>query len=380
MTMELTLPATTRSLPDEEPRPITRGGLVSSCRRERAEWERARKLVELYGSDTLAYFALREDKHFFFGSDGKAMIAYAVSLGTAIVSGDPIGEAGSTEAVFDEFRAFARSRGWRVAILAAREDRLALYRSRGLRSFYIGDEAIVDCKRFSLSGSKMRPVRLPVNKLTKRGYSFELVAEHEAPAETIRELDDVSQSQHALEDEVGFTMGLSTRVTGGHVGMLLAIARNPEGRIEGFMRFAPCAGTGGGYSLDLMRRAPDAGNGVNEFVIANTALALGERGVERLSLNFSAVRRYLLKDADLDARERLVRWLLCRMEWLLPVRSLVQWNKKFRPDWSSLYIVHEPRGLARAGLIYVMAEGFIRLPGLGRLRMARVRQLEGSAR
>ena len=35
-----------------------------------ADWQHAHRLVHAHGWDTLAYFALRDDKSFFFGSDG----------------------------------------------------------------------------------------------------------------------------------------------------------------------------------------------------------------------------------------------------------------------------------------------------------------------
>ena len=38
--------------------------------------------MHAYGWDTLAYFALRDDKSFFFSSDGEAMIAYTYMRGT----------------------------------------------------------------------------------------------------------------------------------------------------------------------------------------------------------------------------------------------------------------------------------------------------------
>ena len=63
-----------------------------------ADREHARRLVRLYGSDTLDYFALRPDKSYFFSSDGEAMVAYTYESGYALVAADPIGAPGSTSA------------------------------------------------------------------------------------------------------------------------------------------------------------------------------------------------------------------------------------------------------------------------------------------
>ena len=51
----------------------------------------ATELVRLHGSDTLAYFKLRRDKHYLFSEDGRAFLGYRVESGVLVVSGDPVG-------------------------------------------------------------------------------------------------------------------------------------------------------------------------------------------------------------------------------------------------------------------------------------------------
>ncbi|MCX6524068.1 MAG: phosphatidylglycerol lysyltransferase domain-containing protein, partial [Actinobacteria bacterium] len=103
--------------------------------------ERAAAMVEQLGWDTLAPFACRDDKSYFFSSDGLAMVAYGYLGGFALVSGDPIGEDASIPLVVDEFILHCQHHGWQPAFLAAREVDVPLYAERGFRSFYLGDEA-----------------------------------------------------------------------------------------------------------------------------------------------------------------------------------------------------------------------------------------------
>ena len=84
--------------------------------------------------DTLAPFALRADKSYFFSPDRAAFLAYRVVGGVAIVSGDPIGPAVARETLVRSFIEFAHDRGWRVAVLGVSEECLGLYRLLGLRS------------------------------------------------------------------------------------------------------------------------------------------------------------------------------------------------------------------------------------------------------
>ena len=138
------------------------------ARRERpteADRARARELVRAYGSDTLDYFALRHDKSYFFAAAGEAMVAYTYASGYALVAADPIGAPGSSGRMIDEFLGFCRERAWRVAFLASREADMAVYRARGFREVYLGDEAVIPCDTFSLNGRAMKSVRSAVARV-----------------------------------------------------------------------------------------------------------------------------------------------------------------------------------------------------------------------
>ncbi len=63
-------------------------GQATSAERRLAEF-RAREIVRRHGRGTLDYFALRDDKQFFFFRD--TLVAYAVFGGVALISPDPVG-------------------------------------------------------------------------------------------------------------------------------------------------------------------------------------------------------------------------------------------------------------------------------------------------
>ena len=67
---------------------------------------RAREIVALHGSDTLSYFALRDDKQFFFHDE--TLVAYAVVNGVCLVSPDPIGPVAQRAAAWEAFRVHRR--------------------------------------------------------------------------------------------------------------------------------------------------------------------------------------------------------------------------------------------------------------------------------
>ncbi|MDD7966376.1 lysine--tRNA ligase [Actinomycetospora lemnae] len=341
----------------------------------RDDWTRAETLVHTYGWDTLAAFALRDDKSFFFGSDGRAMIAYTYLGGYALVAGDPIGDEASLPAVVDEFLAMCAQRAWTPAFLAAREEDTregGLLASRGFRSFYLGDEAIIDCPSFTLEGRERKSVRAAVRRV-ERTHRFQLIAESAASPTLVDALNAISEKWRGKNPERGFTMSLSQDITGSAANsdFLLCVALDADGVPGGFLRLVPAyggpaTGTTFGYTLDLMRHDPGAPNGMTEFLIAKSALALAERGVVRLSMNFAMWGRLFAEDVPFTATQKLARRAVGVLNPFFQVRSLHDFNAKFGPQWLPRVLAYRsPADLPRVGLLYAGAEGFLAVPGLG---------------
>jgi lysyl-tRNA synthetase, class II len=333
--------------------------------------ERARRLVRLYGADTLDYFALRHDKSYFFSSDGEAMIAYTYVSGYALVAADPIGAPGSIERVVSEFLAFCGGRAWHVAFLAVRERDMPLYAAHGFREIYLGDEAIIRCDTFTLAGSAMKAVRSAVKRVG-RDHSFRLLRECDASPALCGQLNEIRERWRGKAPERGFTMELGGGVRGEEADFLLAVAFDTDDRPVGFLRLVPSYGEDPGWSLDLMQRDPDARGGVTEYLIANTALALGERGFRRLSMNFAAWGRLFDAGAPLGLRERVLKRVAELLNPFFQIKSLRDFNAKFEPEWvPRSIVVEDPGSMPKVGLLYASVEGFVNLPLLGRFLVPR---------
>ena len=334
----------------------------------------AEDIVRAWGDDTLDYFALRRDKSYFFSSDGRSLVAYLYVRGTAMVAADPIGPPADTGRTLDEFLGFCRERGWRVAFFAVRESDADLYRERGMRPIYLGDEAIVHPDRFSLEGSGMKAARTAVKRVGK-DHDFELIAEDEAGEELIAELNEISAEWRDGSPERGFTMELGEEVEGVQHDFVIAIARENGGRVAGFLRFVPVYGSEPGYSLDLMRRRPDSANGLTEYLISEAALALGARGFKRLSLNFAAWGRLLDSAEDAGLSGRLQRLMAKGLNPFFQIQSLRDFNQKFDPEWVPRSIViDDVSDLPRVAMLYASVEGFLDVPVLSRVLEPPIRQ------
>ena len=153
----------------------------------------ARALVDAYGSDSLSFFALRRDKSYLFSPSRRAFLAYRVVAGTALVSGDPVGD----EAEIDEpprgaaaDRSRATAGGSRSSAPPTRTS--TAIAPSGSRPCSIGEEAVLGPREFSLEGRAIRKVRQSVSRLRKAGYSFRVVPADEVPPALEAELEDVS--------------------------------------------------------------------------------------------------------------------------------------------------------------------------------------------
>jgi lysyl-tRNA synthetase class 2 len=336
--------------------------------------QRAEAIVRAWGDDTLDYFALRRDKNYYFSGDGRSLVAYVYVRGTAMVAGDPIGPPEDTARTIDEFLGFCAGRGWRVGFFAVREDDADIYRARGMHAIYLGDEAIVRCRQFNLDGPGMKAVRTAVRRID-RDHDFELIAETEASQELIAELNEISAEWRHGAPERGFTMELGQDVEGTEPDFVIALAREHGGRIAGFLRFVPVYGAEPGYSLDLMRRRPDSANGVTEYLIARSAIALGARGFHRLSLNFAAWGRLLDSAEDAGLSGKLQRVMARGLNPFFQIQSLRDFNQKFGPEWiPRSVVIDDVSDLPRIALLYASVEGFLEVPLIGSVLEPPIRQ------
>jgi lysyl-tRNA synthetase, class II len=319
----------------------------------------ARSLVDAYGSDSLAFFALRRDKSYLFSPSRRAFLAYRVVGGTALVSGDPVGDDAEIDELLTELRRLARAHGWRLAVVGVSAEQLDRYRALGLKPVPIGDEAVLRPQEFSLEGRAIRKVRQSVSRLRKAGYDFRVVPADKVEPTLEAELESVSIAWRRGQPERGFSMSIGDL----HVpGTMLALAEDSTGRLGGFLHLAPTAA--GGWSLSAMRRRPDAPNGLTEFLVVETLAWARDAGATELSLNFCALTDFVAPERVTTALRRVVRRGLLLADNVFQLERLYSFNRKFFPEWRRRYIcVERLSDLPAVGLAYLHAESLLVPPG-----------------
>ena len=328
---------------------------------DEAEHHRAAAIVAAHGDDSIAPFALRADKAYFFSHGG--VLAYRTLRETAVVSGDPVGPPGTAGAILEDFEAFARGRGWDVVVLGAREEHLAHYATLGLRMMQVGLEAVVAPDGFDLDAPAGKTVRKAVRRVARRGWTIELVHGAQLTPPLIADLAAVETAWRRLGHTrlYGFAMA-SDRLWGAPEDRhdLYAIARNPDGEARAFQRYVPYRG---GLSLDAMRRLDDDPNGISDALVAATLAHARSLGIAEVSLNFAGFGHLMAAETLERRSHRVARWALQRLHGRFQLERLARFANKFGPDWRPRFLVYTARTrLPLAALRVMQAEAYIRPP------------------
>ena len=315
--------------------------------------------MKRYGSDSLAYFNTRWDKDLFF-QNSKIFLAYRRILDVALVSGDPVGPPELVAEIMGEFRRFCAQSGWRLACLASKEDYVPLYRSAGLKAFFLGEEAVIRLDGFSLEGRRARRPRQAISKLQKMGATMEFMFNVGIPHHLRHDLERVSRDWLGDYPETGFSMGLGRLFDPEDPDCLVCIAYDSHMQPMGFLNLVPMY-PGLGYSLDVVRTARGSPNGLLEFMVARTAEFLKRRSYDYFSLHFCFFSQHYREDREEPGSplaRSFARLLGCR----LPIMSLYNFDKGFSPMWKKRYIIYDRQiDFLRIVLVAAIAESAWRL-------------------
>jgi lysylphosphatidylglycerol synthetase-like protein (DUF2156 family) len=328
-----------------------------------------RPAVLAEGTDSLAYFALRDDKAYLVVGD--SVVAYAVFGRVALVSPDPVGPPEELERAITAFRAFAAEQGWIMAVLAAAPRAAVHYRRVGLATLYLGDEAVARLDNLELAGHRAKPLRGAHRRAVRAGYTAAFLDPARLGGAQRADLEALAVGGRRGEAERGFSMTLGRLFDPRDTGLLLAVAYGPDGRPGAFAQFVPAADVGG-WSLDVMRRAEAIPSGLMDFLLVETMRHVAAGGATGISLNFATLRA-VVQATPQGGTERAwfggaERRLLHSLSQTFQIESLLRFTAKYDPDWRPRYLAYEhPAHLAEIAAAVARAESFWEIPVVGRL-------------
>lgn len=300
----------------------------------------AQRIAVRHGRTAQDYFKHWPDKSYFFSSTRQSFLGYRVAGHYALALGDPVGPDDDLTATIGEFVEFCEKRGWRVGFHQVGAEFLGVYESLGFRKLKVGDDAIVDLSRFSLTGSAMKEFRNTVNRLERLGYRVERVDPPlaEPLLEDLRRISD-GWLEIPGHRERQFTLGRFEHWYLQSTPVYVAFDANDQA--VAFLNLVPSYNSNLA-TVDLMRRSHDTVNGLMDFLFAKVFLDLKERGVHRFSLGMAPLSNQN-GASPISQDEKVVHWVMKRMPFLFRSDTLYRFKAKYADEWTPRYSVYQRR-------------------------------------
>lgn len=334
------------------------------------------ELTRDYGRNSLAFFGLAQENAHFLTSDGAGLVNYRLMGNVAMVLGDPVCTPEACEQVTQSFLEFCARQHWHAAFYQASSEYLRAYRTLRLHMFKMGEEALLHPQSFALHGSAMANVRTSSRHAERNGVRIEWY-DGVPSVEAMQHLEHISHAwlEHKAgfhAHETGFSTGKLSEVIAtaeraeaiaatfsiaqgssrSVPRFVTAVARTNAGNACAFVTFTPIYGSlttelttssfhsemrDWGWSLDLMRRAPDAPPCVMELLLVQAMERFRTSGLQVVSLGMAAI---VDTNQEMGPVERLlIKFAIDRLHLLEDRSTLFTFKQKFHPCWQSRYLV-----------------------------------------
>lgn len=291
-------------------------------------------------SASYANLALLGDKEFLLDETQTAFIMYAQVAGALISMGDPIGPRQRWPELVWKFRELAERAGRSPLFYEVSGANLSLYEDLGLTALPIGEEAIVDLDRFTLSGRENHDLRSARNRMRREGWEVRILEPEELSA-YLPELREVSQRWLAAKGskERGFALGTFDP---SYLAELPIAVVERNGAVIAFANLWE-TGDLAEASIDLMRHLPDAPSQTMDFLFAELLEGAAARGFRTFNLGLAPLSG--MEQGELAPVWRRLAGLLFRYgENFYSFQGLRSYKEKFHPRWQTKYLA-SPGGL-----------------------------------
>ena len=317
---------------------------------------RARQLLERTGGGPLSHMTTWHGNRYWFTVDGRAAVAYRLAGGVALTVGDPFGEPAAIRGAAAQFARFCEANGWTPCLYSITEELAGKLAGGRWRLLQVAQEAWISLPGLRFTGRAWQDIRTALNRCRRDGVVAEWVdmADEAAVTCQVRRMS-AAWVAGKVTPEMRFTLGGVEELHDPAVRCLVAV--DADGQVQAVTSWLPMHrdGTAVGWTLDMMRRRPDASNGIMEFLIASAILCFQAEGAEVLSMSgtpFTGVGPLAGTTIATRALELLGRLL----EPVYGFGTLLAFKAKFQPAYRPIYLAYPwPTALPRIAVALVRA-------------------------
>ena len=235
------------------------------------------------------------------------------------------------------FQTFCAVNDWIPAFFQTLPDHLKIYQAAGFEHLCLGNEAIVQLDQFTLEGRTNKGMRSAYNRLTKLGYTAE-VLQPPVRAEQLAQLRSISDewltNMHGSEKR--FSLGWF------HEAYIkncpLMVVRDPDQNSVAFANIVSEYNLNE-ITIDLMRHRRRVVGGTMDFMFVSLMQWAREQGYLTFNLGLSALSGVGNKPGD-PALERMLNFIYEHINQFYNFKGLHEFKEKFHPMWSPRYLIY----------------------------------------
>jgi phosphatidylglycerol lysyltransferase len=334
--------------------------LIENTKITHQEKIRLRDLILHNGENSVSYFALMDDKQYFFNSSKTCVIAYKIRNGVALALGDPIGES-KLERTYciEQFVADNTKKDLKTAFYNTGESMSLIYEGLGYKSIKIGEEALIPTNTFTLNGSAMADVRHEVNKIKREQGIFAWYTMDTIPWKYVNEINSIHYAWTRQKKSLQLTYSLDYFPFPIEENAFIQIIKGQNERIWGILSYFPFNG-GKGMVLDFMMRASGSPHGIIEAGINEAIEFFKARGIHFLSLGMAPLSDIDVKSEN-NVTQKAKNLIFENFNQFYQYKSLFKFKSKFNPLWLHKYLVYKNE-IDLPAIIIAVAQAHLKEP------------------
>jgi phosphatidylglycerol lysyltransferase len=278
------------------------------------------------------------DKSLHFSTNEKAFVMYR-KIGRSWISlYDPVGPASEQADLIWDFIDRAERHGGRVAFYEVRPENLPCYLDAGMKTWKVGECAVVALPGFDLEGPHRYKLRQALKRGERDGLELTIIGREELP-KIFPHLQAVSDEWLEAQNTREKTFSLGHFDYNYIAAQPIAIIRE-HGKI---VAFATLQTTHSKYevSLDLMRYVASAPKSCMEFLFLQLLLQFRDQGYQRFSLGMAPMSG-MPQHRLANRWHKLAKFIYTHGEHFYNFQGLRAFKQKFGPEWEARYLVTTP--------------------------------------
>jgi phosphatidylglycerol lysyltransferase len=299
-------------------------------------WAEAQLIVNEFGNSSLDYFKLSRDKSLFLIPERKALVSYKIAQGLAVVLEDPVCKESEKSSAIIEFENYCLKNGLKTCYYRVGEESLQYFNWTNKKKVLLGQEAIVEVEKFSLSGSDHKSIRNGLNFMEKNGYTTK-VCKPPHSEDFLNDLQDVSDEwlKKFNKQEAVFSEGMFDRDELENEKVIVVM--NDEEKIVAFMNIIPDYAPDE-CTYDMLRRTVEATNGSEDALLIKLIEFARENGYKKINLGMASFTG--INNPE-NTPEKIEKYASEKIKSLQHFHRLRSFKDKYATIWVNKYLIYD---------------------------------------